>query len=250
MGGPVSCVWDEGFANPAFAATQPAPNASARVQTTDFDNGSKITSTQIHYVLPLRENSSGLQFSYFNLQADPGRIMLQGFPVADMSEEDISVHYGARLGSRLTAGIGLSPMSEITLNLAIPQGPTLMDIETESDYGARLGLAYELAPGDYFGVVYDYYQETAEGTGLALGGMARRVFHTDLLAVGASRHLRPDLLVAAEYQTTSTNDGDLKESLHGWHLGLEYQPEGATAVRAGLNDEHFTFGLGYYTEKW
>jgi hypothetical protein len=30
MGGPVSCVWDRGFANPAFAAMQTDPNASIR----------------------------------------------------------------------------------------------------------------------------------------------------------------------------------------------------------------------------
>jgi hypothetical protein len=252
MGGPVSCVWDRGFANPAFAPMQQAPNASLRLSSTDFDRGPDLVSTHLHVVYPLRENVSGLQLSLFSLHSNSGMTMTPGVgpTVVELSEEDISIQYGHRLGPRLTGGIGLSPMSEIEFASGVPGGPMLLQAKSESDIGARLGLAYEWAPGDYLGLVYDYYQETVQGTGAAVGGAARRVFHTDLLAVGASRRVAPDWLVVAEYQHGSSFDGPTDNSISGWHLGAEFSPSPKYAVRAGLNDERPSFGVGYMDSRW
>ena len=84
----------------------------------------------------------------------------------------------------------------------------LINIEAKSDIGARVGAAYEWAPGHFIGLVYDYYQETATASvpGFALPASANsfsRVFHTDLLALGISGHFAEDLLVAVEFQRGS-----------------------------------------------
>lgn len=252
MGGPISCVWDEGFANPAFAATQKAPNAGLRVSSTDFDRGPEVVTEHAHYILPLRENVSGLQFSVLNLDSNVARVVLPGMGpgLIELSERDLSIQYGHRLTPKLTGGIALTPYSETKFSLATAGGFPVMDIESEFDVGGRLGLAYEWAPGDFLGIVYDYYQETATATGLAVGGQARRVFHSELLAIGASRHLQPDLLAVVEYRTSSTFDGPTKRSLSGWHAGLEFQPSAPCALRAGLDDENLTLGSGYKDDRW
>lgn len=252
MGGPVSCIWDQGFANPAFAATQTSRSAAVRVSSTGFDRGPDLVSTHIHYVYPLRENVSGLQLTLFSLRANAAVVPMPGIGagVVDLFEEDISIQYGHRLNPRLTAGIGVSPYSKLGFTLGAPGGGALMDTEAESDIGARIGLAYEWFEGDYLGLVYDHYQETATAVGAMVPGGARRVFHSDLLALGASYHVTPEWLVVAEYQRASTNDGPMTNSLIGWHLGTEYRPSPTCGLRAGLNDEHLTLGLGWSDDRW
>ena len=72
MGAPISCVWDRGFANPAFAALQDEPNAGLRLSSTDFDNGPDLVSKHLHVVYPLEANERGLQLSLFNLSSNSG----------------------------------------------------------------------------------------------------------------------------------------------------------------------------------
>ncbi len=252
MGGPISCVQDLGFANPAFAALAAEPNAGLRVSSTSFDQGPDLVSEHAHYILPLRRGRDGLQISLFSLRSHSGQVLLPGVgsAVAELSEEDVSVHYGRRLSPRLAAGISLSPHTEIGYSLAIPGGPTLIDVEAEADIGARTGLVYAWGTEGHVGVVYDYYQETARARGVALSGPSERVFHSELLAVGASRRVRPDLTAVIEYQTASTFSGATRGSLSGWHLGAEFCPQARYAVRAGLNDSHLTAGLGLAGERW
>jgi hypothetical protein len=253
MGGPVSCVWDKSSGNPAFAAAHSQPDAGVRLSTTGFDNGPRLTSEHAWFVTPLREDNSGIQVSLFSLSSNTG-LVTSPIPSNDMtvnmSEEDASIHYGRRLGSRLLGGIGLSPYSRIKLKLAVPGGPTLLDVHAKPDFGARAGFAYQWGAADshdYLGLVYDYYQETADATGLLVGGSAEEVFHTDFLALGASRHLRSDLLAVAEYQRGSSHRGAYDGALQGWHFGAEYLPRpGGPRASASMTA---TAHLGSATKK-
>ena len=42
----------------------------------------------------------------------------------------------------------------------------------------------------------------------------------------------------------------MEGSISGWHVGLEYKALRSIALRAGLNDEHPTFGVGYANDRW
>jgi hypothetical protein len=250
MGAPISCVWDRGSGNPAFAATQSEDSASVRWSETSYDRDMSLTSYMAYIVAPLRANETGLQFSYLQLRSSG----LGVSPYAlDISEDDIAIHYGRRIGRQWTAGIGLSPWSVINFNATLPDGTTAMHLTERPTIGARAGIAYEPAPGDYWGIVYDYMIEDVKGTGLAflpVGGSVEQVFHTDLLAIGGSRHITPEWLVAVEWQDATTHAGDTKAGIHGWHLGTEYRFPKGLALRAGLNDGQMTLGAGYQTGRW
>jgi hypothetical protein len=254
MGGPVACVWDRGFGNPAFAATQEQANAGLRLSSTDFDNGTRISSAHAQYVLPLKPNERGLEINLFSLNTNTSTFPAPlSFPATlEMSENDLSVQYGQRFGSRLTGGIGISPYSRIKFDVNVQGGPPLLAVNVESDLGARAGLAYQWgqpADKDFIGCVYDYYQETAEGTSFLSPVTMRQVFHSDLLALGASRHMGRDLMFSAEYQRGSSHSGPVEGTLQGWHFGAEFRPASRWAVRAGANDGRPTLGIGYEDER-
>lgn len=264
MGGTVTCVRDIGSGNPAFAAVYDQPNAGARWSATDFDRGPTITSWQLHAVYPFgkhpttRDGHMGMALSLYSLDSSGGQVMLPGAgPVTvGLSEDDVSVHVGRRFGERWTVGLGISLYSEIGFSITGPGGLSLLDVEAKPDIGTRLGFTYEYAPGDFAGLVYDYYQETAEASGVLVGGATEQVFHTDFIGVGVSRHVRPDLLVLAEYQRGSSFRGAIDNALSGWHLGAEYRYQNprragqSGCLRLGLNDGQLTCGLGYRDERW
>ncbi|MCD6351010.1 MAG: hypothetical protein J7M26_02725 [Armatimonadetes bacterium] len=246
LGGAISCVWDRGFSNPAYAAMQDRDNASVRWTTTDFDRGPDITSTHAHFVFPLKPGRDGMEISLFDLHSNSGQVPTPGGPYMDMSEKDIAIHYGRRIDASWCVGAGISPLSQIRLSMWAPGWVPIMDIKAESDWGTRLGAVYQRTLGEQWGVVYDYYQETAKGAGLAFGGgTARQVYHTDLLAVGVSKYLRRDLMVVAEYQRGRTFAGADDGTLCGWHFGAEYAPSPRFALRVGSNDGGLTAGVGY-----
>lgn len=249
MGAPISCVWDRGSGNPAFAALHSKANANLRWSDTDFDTNGSLTSYMVSVVEPLRANETGLQFTYLSLRSSG---LSMGPVSVSASEDDLSVHYGRRIGKRWTAGIGLSPYSVITFDATLPDHTPLMYLTERPKIGARTGMTYQIAPGDYAGIVYDYMLEDVTGTGVAFAPLGRveQQFHTDLIAVGASRHVTPEWMLVAEWQDASTHAGDLKGSIHGWHLGTEYRwPEGV-ALRAGLNGGQMTLGAGYQKGRW
>jgi hypothetical protein len=248
----MSCVRDLGSGNPAFAATHEAPNVAFRWSATDFDRGLEVVSSHTHIVFPIHERRDGLQISLFSLQTNSGTVAVPGGGTAhlDFSEEDVAFHYGRQMSSRLSAGIGMSPASEIQFRVTAPAGLPVMDIKAESDWGARLGFIYQQSPRQICGLVYDYYQETVEGAGLAFGGIARQAFHTDLLAIGASRVVTDKLLLAAEYQRGRTMAGTTRGSLSGWHVGAEFRATSRCAFRAGFNDKQLSLGVGYENDRW
>ena len=256
MGGPISCVWDRGFANPAFAGLQQEPNAGVRYSATGFDAGPSLNTLHAHYVHPLPGDAGGLQLSVLRLRSGSGTAPapppLGGDVTVKLSEDDIALHYGRRVGPGWAAGISVTPYSRINVSLTHPALGTLLDVEAKADIGARLGAVHEFAPGSFAGLVVDRYRETAQGHSLAFGGgSARRTFTSELLAVGISHRVRPDVLGAVEYCTARTSRGSVRESLSGWRLGAEYRPVGMPyAARAGLNDKRPTFGLGYDDRQW
>ncbi len=249
MGAPISCVWDRGSGNPAFAATQTDDSVGLRWSDTSFDSGLSVDSYHLWAMTPLRPNETGLAFTLFRLHSTGG--VVAGNAV-DISEDDLAIHYGRRIAKRWTAGIGLSPWSVVTFTATLPNGATAMNLTERPKIGARTGLTYETAPGDYVGVVYDYMLEDVSGSGLAFlpAGHAEQVFHTDLLALGASRHITPEWLVAAEWQNATSYAGNNGAGMHGWHLGTEYRWPQGWALRAGLNDGQMTLGAGYQNDHW
>jgi hypothetical protein len=249
MGGEISCVGDRGSGNPAFAATQTEDAVGLRWTDTSFDSGMDVDSYHLWAVTPIHPNESGLEFTLFRLRSIGGSV---GGAAVDVSEDDFAVHYGRRLAKRWTAGIGLAPWYKISFKATLPNGVPLMDLEAKPSIGARAGITYQPAPGDYWGLVYDYMLEDVTGTGLAFMPMTsvEQVFHTDLLAIGGTRHITPEWLVAAEWQDAVTQAGDIKAGLHGWHLGTEYRWPQGLALRAGLNDGQMTLGAGYQNGHW
>jgi hypothetical protein len=262
MGGQTACVWDEGFANPAFAATQKAQNAGVRLTSTQFSSGPELVSTHAHWVVPLRPDHSGLQLSLFSLETRSGQAVLMGSPShLDLRETDIAVDWATRVGSGWVVGLSLAAVSKLKFDLRVPGGgPTLLRIDTEPTWGGRLGLLKEWGPDrgygkrDYIGALYDYYQEDATGAGLLLDGTGAntfdRSFHNSFFAAGASRHLSDDLMVAAEWARGVTHDGGLTETLTGWHFGAEYELPSGVALRAGMQDERTCFGFGVDKGHW
>lgn len=247
MGAPIACVRDVGFANPAFAATQTTANFAYRLTSTDFDSGPELVSSHVHVVVPLRPNQCGLEINLLGLHTNSAVVNVAGIGpvVPELSEEDLSIQYGYRFSSRFTAGLGVSPASERRMRLTLVGVGPLLDVRAESDWGARAGVAYEWAPGSYLAAVYDYYQETVEGAGIALGGMARQAFHSELLAVGVSWQVDEKWLLAAEYQRARTHAGATEAALYGWHFGAEMKATPRVSLRVGANDEELSAGIGY-----
>lgn len=252
MGGSLGCVADVASGNPAFAAVHekgpegPGGTAGAGVSATRFDHGPNLVSERVWVAAPVQEGVGGFQATFFHLSSNPGTPVTfpSGQAALDLTEEDLGLQYGRRLGARLSAGIGISPTSRITLKFATPTGLPLWRIDAKSDIGGRLGLAYQYADSDYVGVVGDYYQETASGAGLAAAAQ-RGVFHTGLVTAGISRHLQRGLMVVAEYQRATSSRGDQEQLLAGWHLGAEALVTSTLALRAGSDDGHLTAGLGF-----
>lgn len=251
MGAMLSCLNDDQFSNPAFAAIQKVPDASVRLNSTHFGHGPRLTSFMESCSVPLNPNQSGLQFIGMNLRSSGGATSLGPMPVsASMSSSAWIVDYGRRLGPRFTAGLSILGEQNMGLHFVPPMGPALMDLADHSDLGARVGLSYEWFPGDFLGLIYNYSQETVTTSGLALPGASSQVFHDNQWVLGASRHLTPQLVGAVEYQRGVSWRSPYSSAENELHLGLEYRPEASWAVRAGLADRQPTFGVGYRTDRW
>jgi hypothetical protein len=251
MGAMLSCLNDDQFSNPAFAAIQKLPDASVRLNSTRFDHGPRLTSVMVSCSVPLQPNESGLQFIGLNLRSSGGATSLGPMPVTvSMADNAWIVDYGRRLGPRLTAGLSILGAENTGLHFVPPVGPALMDLADHADLGARVGFSYEWFPGDFLGLVYSYSQETVDTSGLALPGASSQVFHDNQWVLGASRHLTPQLVGAVEYQRGTSWRSPYSSAENELHLGLEYRPEASWAVRAGLADRHPTFGVGYRADRW
>lgn len=258
MGGQVSATWDTGFASPAFAGLQETQSGGLRMSSTAFESGPELIASQVHWVVPLCPNRRGLQLSLFSLETRDGLAPMGQGPVAlDLRQTAVSVDYGWRVSSHLSAGLSVSAISKNKFDVAVPGGgPTLLRVDAEPTWGGRLGLVYgyggqeKPSERNYIGVAYDMYQEDADAQGLLVGGTASRVFHNQFLAAGISHHVTDNLLLAAEWQRGLTHDGDLDETMQGWHFGAEYELPKGVALRLGAQDERTTFGFGVNRGDW
>jgi hypothetical protein len=252
MGGPISCVNDHQFANPAFAAVQQEASVGLRATWTAFDSGPNIASQLAHYTLPLKPNRSGLQLTVFSLDsaADPAMLPMLGPMNVSMSETALVVDYGHRLSRRLTAGLSVLGFENIDLNFTVPMGPVLIDLDDEAQWGARVGLSYEWAPGDFAGVLYSYSRDKVMAEGLAIGPPTPTNFDSSQLAIGGSRHLTPRVLMAAEFQHGVSSAPGFKGIGDTWQFGAEYLVTPDWALRAGLSDGNFCCGLGWSGPRW
>ena len=252
MGAPITCLDDVQYANPAFAAVRRVSDASVRLNLTDLERGPLLTSVLANYSYALHPGQSGLQFSVLDLSSSGGDTVLPGLgPVTvDMSENAFVVDYGRRLGEKLTGGLSVLGSNRVELHVDNPLAP-LLDLGTRMDYGGRVGLAYEWLPGDFLGLLYSFAQDTVHTNGAMTGGVERRtIFHSDQLAVGASRHLNSEVLVMVEFQRATLRNASFHRSVESWQLGGEYQVTPQWALRAGSDDGAPTFGLGYSDSRW
>lgn len=251
LGGTIASVHDYGFGNPAFAAAQQRPHASVRGIFTDFDCGLNLSGFQAHYVLPLKPNHSGLQVTVYDLSSNPGMVITGGGPaMIGLDQTDIALHYGRRLGNHWLVGVGLAPYGKGELNLAVPGGPTVLNVRSEEDRGARLGMAYELGPDSYVGLVYDNYKDKISASGLAVGAPVIGKSKVELLAVGMSKRFGERLLLAAEYYWTEVRVFGAEASQSGWHGGAELMLSPMWRLRSGVNDGFLTAGMGYERGEW
>jgi len=261
MGGFISCVNDHQFANPAFAAVQDHASAGVRLTRTDFDAGPAVDSLLAHYTLPLKPNYSGLQLSFMSVSTFDKEAMLPGLgPVAvDMSATALVVDYGRRINGRLTAGLSILGFEDVGLTLTSGFGPLLGGVDDTADWGFRGGMAYEWAPGDFVGVLYSFSRDsvgfssmmTQPGAALGPAPVVQDFsFDSSQLALGVSRHLAPNLLLAGEYQHGKTERDGSTRVADTWNFGAEYAVAPGWALRAGANDFDFCCGVGWNGSHW
>ena len=249
MGGFVTCVKDVGFGNPAFAGTLTESSAVARESVTTFDRGLKLTGEQASVAVPLKNNKRGLQITGFRLSTDNRQIVPPSS--LGLSEYDLALHYGQRLGSRLVLGVGLSPVFHNAVNLGVAGGPTVLGLSAEASGGARLGALYDLGNDSWIGAVYDRYSEDVTATGIAVGGGPQTFDCTsEEMAAGFSHRLNPCLLAAVEWQQLTTKGSGIRNGDSGWRVGLEATCDNNVTLRLGSNDGAFSLGVGLTDKRW
>lgn len=252
MGNPLSCVDDLQFSNPAFAPLHTTPNSGVRTITTGFDNGPRLTSVQIHSVHPLRHDQGTVQITVLSLTSSGGSMTLapMGPVTARMAERTFVMDWGQRLTPGITAGLSILGRERDALRFTSLAGPTLLDLSARADFGFRGGLAWEWAPGDFIGFTGSYSQQSVFTSGLAASSPGTTVFHSSQVALGASHHFTDRLLGLIEYEHGRTQSAAYASNRNILRLGAQYLPARGWALRAGLNDQSPTFGLGYEDGRW
>ncbi len=250
MGGFVTCVKDAGFANPAYAGTLAAPQGVARTSRTDFDRGLRLEGWQASFAWPLRPNESGLQVTYFNLDSNQGTILTLVGPLqASLEERDLAVHYGRRLSDKWVVGLGLSPVLETETNYLDPGSMASQRLQSDADFGFRLGGLYQTDEAGWVGFVYDRYDEDVNWSGTMLGA-GTASFRSEEMALGVSRQVADNVLAAIEWQQLTTEGLGVKVGDSGLRLGAEVVLSESWAVRAGWNDGAFSLGSGWTGDDW
>jgi hypothetical protein len=250
MGGQVSCVNDVQFANPAFAAVQTGSDVGGRWSFTNFQNGPDATCAMGHAMIPLKRDRQGLQITFLDLDTSNGDMTLPivGPVTTKFYQKAVVLDFGQRLDEHWTAGLSVLGQERIGLDIVSAGGPLLLELKDKAAYGFRGGVSYELAPGDYAGGLLSYSRDEVTTTGLA--ALPGANFDSWQLALGASRHVTPELLLAAEWQHGVSETTGFKSTADTFHFGAEYRPVPELGVRAGLSDGNLSAGLGYTLGKW
>lgn len=256
MGGFASCIQDDGFANPAYAALVTDQQAVARYSVTDFDGGVTLKGEQISLAVPVETGRKGMQITAFRLDSEAGGVDFGSGPGTMLSanEWDLSLHWGQKADDDWYFGVAVSPAFHSRLDAFAPlsmppssaNAVTVLRTRSTRDWGYRLGGIYRLGDRGWVGAIYDKYREHVDFSGMAVGGNLVRVdFSSDAKYLGVSYRLNPRLLGAAEWQQLSTAGGGEWAGDSGIRCGLEYAVSDRWTVRSGSNDGAFSAGLGY-----
>lgn len=253
MGGFATCIKDVGFGNPAFAGTLTENSAVARQSVTTFDSGLKLTGEQASVAFPLKENKRGVQITGFRLTTDD-RLLLPGAPPTStgLSEYDIAFHYGHRLSSRFIVGFGISPVFHNSVGIDVAGGgPNLLQLQSSSERGCRLGALYELGNDSWIGAVYDRYEEDVVASGPMVGSSAVEFdFTSEEIAAGISHRLNPCVIAAVEWQQFTSKGGGTRHGDSGFRVGLEAAMDNNVTLRIGSNDGALSLGAGLTDKRW
>ncbi len=253
MGGFVTCIKDVGFGNPAFAGTLQAGQGLARYSVTDFDGGLKMKGAQVSYAQPLQPGRDGWQVTYFNLDSDAGTVSAGGVNAqATYEEQDLAVHYGRRIGDRWVLGMGVSPLfdTETNYNAGPPLPPGSSErLQSDVDFGFRLGGLYEVDELSRLGFVYDHYRENVSWSGTILSAGSAG-FTSEEIAIGLSRQVSEQVLAAVEWQQLTTEGVGAKVGDSGFRLGTEVALNETWTARAGWNDGSLSLGAGWVGDGW
>jgi len=249
MGGFVTCIKDAGFGNPAFAATLDKAQAVGRTSWTNC--AVDLTGTQFSVAFPVNDASQGIQITHFDLDSSPGTIVMNRIPIkVSVDEKDLALHYGRRFGEKWAVGVGMSPIFESSTDLYHPlTGDQLGHIESDSDFGFRLGALYEIEEGCLAGFIYDRYDEDVTGAGLAFGAPQTGQFRSEEIALGVSKQFDDCIIGAIEWQQLTTEGGSSKIGDSGMRAGIEAAVGESWALRVGSNDGSLSLGAGYSCRK-
>jgi hypothetical protein len=251
MGAPIACMNDVMFANPAFAGAQKTASAGLRWTQTDFDNGPTVSSSLVHVTYPTHANETGFEATLIDVDTRDEGLALPGqYPMGlDMSEDAWVVDYGRRIKPKWLVGLSVLGRERLDFGMSMG-GQKLVDYLGKAEYGAQVGAAYEWAPEDYIGLIYSFTKHDVTANIAQMPGPFDISFHASQWAVGASRHVRPDLILLAEWDRGELKDDSVDNVSTAWHFGAEYMMTREWALRAGLADGKLTAGLGYDSARW
>jgi hypothetical protein len=252
MGGPLSCVQDVGFSNPAFAATLDAAHVRVLYSATTFDTNLRLKGTQLSVNTPLGEGDQGVQVAAFELDHDRGGLNTPlGGLEGGMGESDLSVMYGRRLSEQWLAGIGLSPVLHTSTNLYHPlSGALVVHQDSSVNYGARLGALYQFEPEGFASVLVDWYKEDVNVSATPASPAFSGEFTSTTVALGVSGRLGERTLGALEWAQLKSESGSLECSTSGLRAGIEGRTSEDLDFRIGVNDGALSFGFGYHPDGW
>jgi hypothetical protein len=251
MGAITSCLDDVQYPNPALAGFHRTTDLGVRGMRTDFAHGPVVDSALLHYERPLHLGRDGFQVTALDMTSSRGATPFPGMGTVntDMTDKEIVVDYGRRIGPRTAAGLSVLGGEQSDLTFNTPEGQ-LLNLKANAGFGYRVGLAQEWGRGDYAGILYSYSQNNVDASGQMLGGFSRVIFHGDELNVGAAHHLTKRLVAAVEFERGTTSRGDFLSGEDLWHFGAEYAANRQWAVRAGAAGGQPTVGLGYAGRRW
>ncbi len=252
MGGMITCIPDDGWANPAFAGLADDWTSVLRQSVTSFDSGFSLRVRQVSAGGPVWRHG-GIQVTALKCDSEfEPPLPIAGVPTFDTNEWTVGFHYGHRVTDRLALGIGISPVfhNNVSVTQAI-LGPPLLQTRSSSSSGFRAGATYALSPRARLGGVYDTYDEDVDAAGAMVpGGALSFSADSEALMFGVSYQLCDDLLGAAEWFHMWTEIGPSSYGDAGWRFGLEKLLHDGLSLRAGCNDGSLGGGVGYATGDW
>jgi len=146
-------------------------------------------------------------------------------------------------------GLGFSPLFDTKTNYFIP-GPDLSErLESNADFGFRIGGLYAVDELSRLGFVCDRYDEDVSWSGTILSAGSAG-FTSEEMAIGISRQVSEQVLAAAEWQQLTTEGVGAKVGDSGFRFGAEVALDEAWTARGGWNDGALSLGAGWTGDGW